>query len=83
MTFRFKEGDAVQLKVDRPALGLRAGDAGTVWALYALEPPAYEVTFPTENGDAFDVTLTEDELLAVVPSPSFGVSDRQPKSEAA
>jgi hypothetical protein len=65
MTFQFHEGERVALKADRPGLGLRAGAEGVVWALYATEPPAYEVSFRAPDGASFDVTLSGDELLRV------------------
>jgi len=60
--FNFAEGAAVAIKNDTPALGLTAGEAGKVWALYDTQPPAYEVTFRTEGGDEFDALMYEDEL---------------------
>lgn len=64
--FRFREGASVALKDDNPVLGLRAGDQGVVWALYDVRPRAYEVTFQTQEGEAFDVLIAEDELAASV-----------------
>ena len=63
--FKFHEGQSVTLREDRPYLGLKAGDTGVVWALYATEPPAYEVTFGRSDDVAFDMTVTEDEVEAV------------------
>lgn len=60
--FKFAEGAAVTIKNDNPTLGLTAGEAGKVWALYDTQPPAYEVTFCTEGGDEFDALMYEDEL---------------------
>ena len=65
--FRFHEGQTIMVRNDRPGLGLKAGDIGQVWAMYALEPPAYEVTFRGPDGEPFDVTMTEDELEAEAP----------------
>ena len=81
MTFRFKEGERVRLKEDRPALGLRAGEPGVIGALYALESPAYEVTFGGTDEQAFDLTLTEDDLLADTSSlAKFGIAEKQPEA---
>ena len=71
--FKFQEGQSVVLREDRPSLGLKAGDTGRVWALYASEPPSYEVTFGHSNDTAFDVTLAEDEVEAVDSRPPGAV----------
>ena len=63
---KFQVGQSVALTEDHPALGLRAGDKGTVWALYDTEPAAYEVTFRDRGGLEFDVTLAQDELEAMI-----------------
>jgi hypothetical protein len=63
--FKFHEGQSVALREDRPSLGLKAGDTGVVWALYATEPPAYEVAFGRSVDVAVDMTDTEDEVEAV------------------
>lgn len=63
MTFQFAEGMAVALKADDPALDLDAGTPGVVWALYSSTPPSYEVTFAGKDGEEFDVTMSEDELV--------------------
>src|SRR5438105_1307127 len=57
--FRYHEGETVAVRQDWAELGLKAGDTGTIWALYNIEPPAYEVTFRTSEGESFDMTLTE------------------------
>lgn len=62
--FKYGEGTIVALKDDNPTLGLKAGDRGTVWALYDVRPPAYEVTFQSHEGGAFDTLVGEDELTA-------------------
>lgn len=62
--FRFREGQNVQLARDYPALGLKSGDKGTIWALYDVQPPSYEVTFRGPNGEPLDMTVEEPELLA-------------------
>ena len=72
MKFRFYEGDTIALKADHPTLGLKAGVSGVVWALYALEAPAYEVTFRGRDGEAFDITMEEDALLPA----ALGVSGK-------
>lgn len=60
--FKFAEGECVALKDDNPTLGLTAGEAGKVWAMYDTQPPAYEVTFSPPAGDEFDALMYEDEL---------------------
>ncbi len=62
MMFKFSEGAQVAVRIDKPALGLTAGDTGKVWAFYHSEPPAYEVTFRAQNGEEFDALMYEDEL---------------------
>lgn len=62
---RFNEGDAVTLTVDYyAALNLPPGSQGVIFALYATEPPAYEVTFRDVGGEEFDMPVTEDEITA-------------------
>lgn len=61
--FKFSEGARVALKSDNPQLGLAAGDTGTIWALYDTQPPAYEVTFCSQEGDEFDALMYEEELV--------------------
>ncbi len=65
MMFRFAEGEAVAATEEYPLIGLKPGDVGIIWALYTTTPPAYEVTFQTEDGRPFDITMSEDELVAV------------------
>ena len=60
---KFSEGARVALKSDNPQLGLVAGEAGTIWALYDTQPPAYEVTFSSPKGN-FDALMYEEELEA-------------------
>jgi hypothetical protein len=60
--FKFTEGAIVAVKKDNPQLGLVAGDTGVVWAMYDIEPPAYEVTFSPQNGEEFDALMYEQEL---------------------
>ena len=62
MKFKFREDEVVVLKEDLPDFGLRAGDPGTVWALYATEPPAYEVTFRLPDGSELGMVMSEDDL---------------------
>ena len=64
MKFRFDDGAEVLLREDRPALDLKAGACGRVWARYEREPPAYEVTFRGADGHDFDALMDEDELDA-------------------
>jgi hypothetical protein len=66
--FKFHEGDQVRLTAEYTELGLVAGDTGTMWVAYATKPASYEVTFQSERGEAFDLTLSEDELAAVRPA---------------
>jgi len=72
--FKFHEGAAVALRQDNPTLGLKAGDEGIVWALYDVRPPAYEVTFQVNNGEAFDALVGEDELT----TPTTEEAPRRP-----
>ncbi len=60
--FKFTEGSTVAIKNDNPQLGLIAGDTGVVWAMYDIQPPAYEVTFSPADGDEFDALMYEEEL---------------------
>lgn len=60
--FQFGEGAPVALKADNPKLGLAAGSAGTVWAQYDTQPPAYEVTFQSASGEPFDALMYGGEL---------------------
>ena len=60
--FKFAEGATVAVKSDNHQLGLVAGDTDVVWALYEIEPPAYEVTFSPQNGEEFDALMYEQEL---------------------
>lgn len=62
--FKFQEGDIVAVKSDYPGL-LNAGDQGVVWGLYITEPPACEATFRHADGDEFDMTVFEDEVVIV------------------
>ena len=39
-----------------------AGDGGVLWAMYAVAPSAYEVTFSPQNGAEFDALMYEAEL---------------------
>lgn len=61
--FKFSEGARVAAKHDSPQLGLAAGETGTVWALYDTLPPAYEVTFCSQDGGEFDALMYEEELM--------------------
>ena len=63
--FRFSDGEIVAITEDYSELGLNVGDTGVVWAFYDTKPPAYEVTFRGEDGEPFDMTMSEDELVAV------------------
>jgi hypothetical protein len=62
LIFKFREDELVALRRDLPQHGLRAGDLGTVWALYATEPPSYEVTFRLPDGSNLGMIMDEDEL---------------------
>jgi hypothetical protein len=68
--FKFREGQSVSLRTDYPALGMKAGDIGVVWAAYTTDPTSYEVTFRHAGSDAFDMTVTEGDLAAVDSSVS-------------
>ena len=73
--FKFSEGACVALKNDNPQLGLVAGDTGVVWALYETQPPAYEVTFRTRDGEEFDALTYEEELTEPTVNRDGAVSD--------
>lgn len=62
--FRFAEGEAVAATEEYPLIGLKPGDVGIIWALYTTTPPGYEVTFQTEDNEPFDITMSEEELVA-------------------
>ncbi len=66
MTFKYREGEAVRIKEDRPVLGLHAGDIGVVWALYEMDQPTYEVSLRTPGGVDFDLTASEGELVSAI-----------------
>ena len=68
--FKFEQGAQVAIKKDNTTLGLVAGDKGEVWALYATHPPAYEVTFRTQDGEEFDALMYEEELAELTPAAS-------------
>lgn len=76
--FKFNEGSQVVLRNDNPALGLSAGDSGTIWALYDTQPPAYEVTFRPQNGEEFDALMYEAELAE--PTIAVEAADRRLKA---
>ena len=60
-----QELDLAALLTDRPALGLRRGDVGTVVHIYNGNR-LYEVEFTNAKGDTVAVeTLTADEIRAV------------------
>ena len=63
--FRFSDGEVVAITEDYSDLGLSIGDTGVIWAFYNTTPPAYEVTFTGKDGEPFDMTMSEDELVAV------------------
>ena len=63
--FQFTEGQVVAVTEEYPIIGLYPGDTGVVRALYDTTPPAYEVTFTGKDGRPFDMTMSEDELVAV------------------
>lgn len=66
--FRFTDGEVVAITEDYSDLDLNVGDTGVIWAFYNTTPPAYEVTFTGKDGKSFDMTMSEDELVAV-PAP--------------
>lgn len=60
-----QELDLVAIVTDRPAIGLRRGDVGTVVHIYN-SGDLYEVEFINANGDTVAVeTLNADEVRAV------------------
>ena len=78
--FRFSDGEVVATTEDYSELGLNVGDTGVVWAFYSTTPPAYEVTFQGQDGEPFDMTMSEDELVAVPDTRELSLAG---KSEAA
>lgn len=61
MLHKFRGNQQVALK--NSLADLKPGAIGTVWCLYyGLNPPAYEVIFPSEKGD-FQALMEEDELM--------------------
>ena len=62
--FKFTEGDVVAHREGRPDLNLRTGGLGVVWCMYAITPPAYEVTFWDSHNQPFDLLVYEDEVSA-------------------
>jgi len=74
--FQFSENTVVALRADEPGLDLDAGTRGVIWALYTTTPPSYEVTFEGKDGRKFDVTMAEDELIAVPSRRELAVSWR-------
>jgi hypothetical protein len=69
MVYTFHCGETVALVDDHPLLDLKAGDTGLVIVLYAMEPPAYEVTFCDLDGKEFDCLMYEEELAKITVSP--------------
>lgn len=60
-----RELDSVVLRVDKPELGLEAGDVGTVVHVWG-EGEVYEVEFATLTGHTLGVlTLAPEEVRAV------------------
>jgi hypothetical protein len=79
---KYTEGESVALIEDHPRLGLKAGNSGRVWALYAVDPPTYEVTFTDVNGDELDLTVSEDEIGPLPAQGPVRRPCRQPKVRA-
>ncbi|HZO88268.1 MAG TPA: hypothetical protein VFB38_08005 [Chthonomonadaceae bacterium] len=65
MIFKYREGERVALRYDHSVSGLKAGAEGIIWALYDIEPPAYEVTFTDSAGNQFDALMYEEELATL------------------
>ncbi len=61
------EGACVALKSDNRKFGLMAGDTGVVWAMAETQPPAYDVTFRTHEGEEFDAFTDEEGLTEPAP----------------
>lgn len=62
---RLKELESAVLLVDKPELGLRAGDVGTVVHVYG-DGEGYEVEFTTLTGQTLGVlTLSPEEVRPV------------------
>lgn len=73
--FKFTEGARVAIKEDNLPLGLTAGETGVIWALYETQPPAYEVTFCTRDGEEFDALMYEEELAEPTAKPAVAPGD--------
>ncbi len=59
----------VRLKADHPEEGLKAGDCGVVWGVYAFQPEGpflYEATFYDGQGRGIDMMFEEEEVETVV-----------------
>lgn len=74
--FKFSEGARVAIKSDNLQLGLAAGETGRIWALYDTQPPAYEVTFCSQDGGEFDALMYEEELVETVGEPGSASESR-------
>lgn len=68
--FRFKERERVALLKDRPELEILAGDPGVIEGYYEIEPPAYEVSFQSRDGQRFGMICFEQELTDIA-QPAF------------
>ena len=58
---KFQEGDTVVSK-ENTGRFLPAGSHGTVFCLYATDPPAYEINFVTNQGNSLGAIMYEDEI---------------------
>ena len=58
---KFKIDDKVVITRDIPNV-LSAGTVGSVWAIYATNPPSYEVTFFESTDEEISIYLYRDEL---------------------
>ena len=67
--FAFWGGEIVAFLHDKPKDGIRVGDPGWVWGVYDLNPPVYEATFTTGDGDEIDVMFQADEVYLVAQAP--------------
>lgn len=73
--FKFTEETRVAIKEDNLQLGMTAGQTGVIWALYETQPPAYEVTFRTRDGEEFDALMYEEELAEPTTKPAVAPGD--------
>lgn len=65
MIFKYHEGEVVALRDAHSFSDLNASMRGEIWALYDIDPPAYDVRFTDSNGEQFDALMYEEELMPI------------------